>query len=109
MDAVAEVQHEHRLQPEFIELPYGTRKFTTRIFTTSFDWVFSSKLSWTNLIQYDNVSEVDGLNIRLNWIPEAGQEFFFVINHNLQDVDRDNRFHSATSDVVAKASYTFRF
>ncbi len=93
----------------FIELPYGTRKFTTRIFTTSFDWVFSAKLSWTNLIQYDNVSEVAGLNIRLNWIPEAGQEFFFVINHNLQDVDRDNEFQTATSDVVAKVSYTFRF
>ena len=71
--------------------------------------MFSSKLSWTNLIQYDNVSEVMGLNLRLNWIPEAGQELFFVINHNLQDFDRDNTFHSAASDVVAKASYTFRF
>jgi hypothetical protein len=93
----------------FIELPYGTREFTTRIITTSFDWVFSSKLSWTNLIQYDNVSEVAGLNLRLNWIPEAGREFFFVINHNLQDVDRDNTFHTASSDMVAKLSYTFRF
>jgi hypothetical protein len=93
----------------FIELPYGTQKFTTRIITTSVDWVFSAKLSWTNLIQYDNVSEVAGLNIRLNWIPEAGQEFFFVINHNLQDIDRDNSFRTATSDAVAKVSYTFRF
>jgi cellulose/xylan binding protein with CBM9 domain/uncharacterized protein DUF5916 len=93
----------------FIELPHGTQKFTTRIITTSIDWVFSSKLSWTNLIQYDNVSEIAGLNVRLNWIPEAGQEFFFVINHNLEDLDRDNSFHTATSDVVAKLSYTFRF
>ena len=93
----------------FIELPHGTQKFTTRIITTSIDWVFSSKLSWTNLIQYDNVSEIAGINMRLNWIPEAGREFFFVINHNLQDVDRDNSFQTATSDVVAKMSYTFRF
>jgi hypothetical protein len=50
-----------------------------------------------------------GLNLRLNWIPEAGRELYFVINHNMQDFDRDNRFHSVTSDVVAKASYTFRF
>ena len=70
-------------------MPNG--KFTTRIINTNFDIVFSSKLSWTNLIQYDNVSEVMGLNLRLNWIPEAGQELFFVINHNLQDFDRDNR------------------
>jgi hypothetical protein len=93
----------------YIDLPHGTQKFTTRIITTSIDWVFSSKLSWTNLIQYDNVSEIAGVNMRLNWIPEAGREFFFVINHNLQDVDRDNSFQTATSDVVAKMSYTFRF
>jgi hypothetical protein len=90
-----------------IELPGGN--FTTRIINTSFDIVFSSRLSWTNLIQYDNVSEVIGANIRLNWIPVAGRELYFVINHNLQDFDRDNTFNSLASDVVAKASYTFRF
>ncbi len=90
-----------------IDLPQGS--FTTRIVTTSFDIVFSSRLSWTNLIQYDNVSEVMGANLRINWIPEAGREVFFVINHNLEDFDRDNSFHSAAADVVAKVSYTFRF
>jgi hypothetical protein len=94
---------------QYIELPVLNGDFTTRIITQTFDIVFSSKLSWTNLIQYDNVSEVMGLNLRLNWIPEAGRELYFVINHNMQDFDRDNRFHSVTSDVVAKASYTFRF
>jgi hypothetical protein len=94
---------------QYIDLPVPNGKFTTRIITQTFDIVFSSKLSWTNLIQYDNVSEVMGLNLRFNWIPEAGQELFFVVNHNMQDLDRDNRFHSVTSDVVAKAGYTFRF
>jgi len=92
-----------------IDLPVENGKFTTRIVNTNFDIVFSSRLSWTNLIQYDNVSEVVGLNLRLNWIPEAGREMYFVINHNLQDFDEDNRFHSLAADVVAKASYTFRF
>jgi hypothetical protein len=92
-----------------IDLPMPGGKFSTRIVNTTFDVAFSSELSWTTLIQYDNVSEVMGLNLRLNWIPQAGRELFFVINHNLQDVDEDNRFHSSTSDVVAKASYTFRF
>jgi hypothetical protein len=92
-----------------IDLPVENGSFTTRIVNTNFDFVFSSRLSWTNLIQYDNVSEVVGLNLRLNWIPEAGRELFFVINHNLQDFDQDNSFHSLASDVVAKASYTFRF
>ena len=92
-----------------IDLPMLGGKFSTRIINTTFDVVFSSRLSWTNLIQYDNVSEVMGLNLRLNWIPQAGRELFFVINHNMQDFDEDNRFHSLTSDLVAKASYTFRF
>ena len=90
-----------------IELPWGD--FTTRIVSTGFDIVFSSTLSWVNLIQYDNVSETMGVNMRLHWIPEAGREVFFVINHNLEDFDRDNVFDSTTSDVVAKFSYTFRF
>jgi hypothetical protein len=92
-----------------IDLPVPNGQFTTRIVNTNFDIVFSSRLSWTNLIQYDNVSEIIGLNLRLNWIPEAGRELFFVINHNVQDFDEDNRFHSLASDIVAKASYTFRF
>jgi hypothetical protein len=47
--------------------------------------------------------------MRLHWIPEASREVFFVINHNLEDFDRDNSFHSATSDMVVKLNYTFRF
>jgi hypothetical protein len=92
-----------------IDLPIPGGKFSTRILNTTFDVAFSPELSWTTLIQYDNVSEIMGLNLRLNWIPQAGRELFFVINHNLQDFDEDNRFHSLTSDVIAKASYTFRF
>jgi hypothetical protein len=84
-------------------------KFTTRIVSAAFDVVFSSRLSWTNLIQYDNVSEVMGVNLRLNWIPQAGREVYFVINHNLEDMDKDNHFRSQTSDTVAKVNYTFRF
>jgi hypothetical protein len=90
-----------------VELPEG--KFTTRLITTGVDVVFSSTLSWVNLIQYDNVSETMGVNMRLHWIPEAGKELFFVINHTLEDFDRDNRFHTSFSDATAKVSYTFRF
>ena len=84
-------------------------KFITRLLTAGFDYIFSNTLSWVNLVQYDNVSETMGINMRLNWIPVAGQEFFFVINHNMEDYDRDNRFHTAASTVTAKMSYTFRY
>ncbi len=90
-----------------VELPEGD--FTTRLLTAGIDYVFSSSLSWVNLIQYDNVSETAGINMRLHWIPEIGKEIFFVINHTLEDYDLDNRFHSTYSDVTAKFNYTFRY
>jgi hypothetical protein len=90
-----------------IDLPQGS--FTTRLVGFRTDVAFSSKLSWTTRIQYDNVSELMGINMRLHWVPEPGREGFFVINHNLEDYDLDNRFHSALAEATVKFSYTFRF
>jgi hypothetical protein len=91
----------------YVELPQGD--FVTRLVTLGLDAVFSSTLSWVNLIQYDNVSETMGISSRLHWIPEAGREMYFVINHNLEDSDLDNRFKSQFSDAAVKLNYTFRF
>ncbi len=90
-----------------IELPEGA--FDTRLTSLRAEVVFSSKLAWVNLFQWDNVSNVLGINSRLHWIPRAGQEAFFVINHNLQDEDRDKSFHSQTADLTLKFNYTFRY
>lgn len=91
----------------YVELPAGA--FETRLTTANVDLVFSSTLSWVNLLQYDNISETIGLSSRLHWIPQAGREMFFVVNHTVEDFDLNDRFHSLVSDVAAKISYTFRF
>jgi hypothetical protein len=90
-----------------VDLPQGS--FEVRLVRVGFDIAFSPTVSWVNLIQYDNVSEIAGINMRLHWIPEAGREVFFVVNHNAEDLDRDNDFRSALSELTAKVSYTFRF
>ena len=90
-----------------VQLPAGD--FETRLVRVGLDYVFSSTMSWVNLIQYDNISETIGVNMRWHWIPEAGRELYFVINHNLADPDRDNSFASTSSDATAKLNYTFRF
>jgi len=90
-----------------IELPQGN--FITRLTSLTTEVNFSPTLNWVNLIQYDNVSEVVGLNARLVWIPTAGQEGLIVFNHSLQDRDKDNSFDSELSDINIKLSYTFRF
>ncbi|HEY5624110.1 MAG TPA: carbohydrate binding family 9 domain-containing protein [Gammaproteobacteria bacterium] len=90
-----------------IELPQG--RFISRLLGITTEVNFSSTLSWISLVQYDNDSEVLGINSRLHWIPRAGQEGFIVLNHNLQDFDKDNTFHSSFSDLSIKFNYTFRF
>ena len=90
-----------------IELPQGD--FITRLTSLGAEINFSPTLYWVNLIQYDNVSEILGINARLVWIPTAGQEGLIVFNHSLQDQDKDNSFVSELSDINVKLSYTFRF
>jgi len=90
-----------------VKLPQGD--FIVRLVTLKADIIFSSTLSWVNLIQYDNVSETAGINSRLHWIPEAGKEAFLVLNHNVQDLDRNDSFHSKNADMTFKVGYTFRF
>jgi hypothetical protein len=90
-----------------IDLPQGD--FITRLTRLTTDVNVSSTLYWVTLIQYDNVSEVIGVNTRLNWIPRAGQEGLIVLNHSLQDRDRDDAFRSELLDISVKLNYTFRF
>ena len=90
-----------------VALPYG--EFTTRLVRFSAEAVFSSRLSLVTLLQYDDISESMGINARLHWVPQAGREGFVVLNHNFEDIDLDNRFHSTGSDLALKFYYTFRF
>jgi hypothetical protein len=90
-----------------VTLPEGD--FIARLARLTLEAAFSSKLSWVNLIQYDNISESIGVNSRLHWVPQAGREGFVVLNHNLEDLDRDNEFHSSFSEATVKFGYTFRF
>ena len=90
-----------------VKLPHGD--FSTRLVQLRTDVIFSSTLSWVTLLQYDDISETMGINARLHWIPEAGREAYIVLNHNLQDFDRNNRYSSVSADLALKLNYTFRF
>ena len=94
-------------QVDDIEVPEGA--FATRLTQLTTEVVFSSALSWVNLIQWDNSSDILGINSRLHWAPQAGRDFYLVLNHSLQDLDEDGTFRSLGADLTAKASYTFRF
>ena len=59
-------------------------------------------------IQYDNVSEALGANIRLRYEPVAGRELLLILNHS-SGVELDNSLFSIGTDFIMKASYTFRY
>ncbi|MDA9909766.1 carbohydrate binding family 9 domain-containing protein [Gammaproteobacteria bacterium] len=90
-----------------ITLPQGD--FMTRLVSLNTQYAFTPNFYWVTLAQYDNISEVLGINTRLQWIPEAGQEAFIVLNYNLEDIDKDNEFQSMSTDLSVKFRYTFRF
>jgi hypothetical protein len=90
-----------------IHLPQGN--FTVRLISLQTQVSFVSTLSWSNLVQYDNVSESLGFNSRLHWIPEAGREAFLVLNYGLIDPEKDNDFVAVNADLSLKFNYTFRF
>jgi hypothetical protein len=95
------------LTEDSINLPGGD--FTLRITGINSQYAFTSTLSWSNLVQYDNVSENLGFNSRLHWIPKAGQQAFVVLNWGLIDPDKDNTFESTLADLSLKFNYTLRF
>jgi hypothetical protein len=90
-----------------ISLPQGD--FKTRLISLNTQYAFTSNLYWVSLLQYDNISEVLGINTRLQWIPKAGQEGFIVLNYNMEDFDKDNEFNSLNRDISIKFRYTFRY
>tara|TARA_R110002110_G_scaffold415781_1_gene655676 strand:+ start:28465 stop:30675 length:2211 start_codon:yes stop_codon:yes gene_type:complete len=90
-----------------VELPQGS--FIARLTSLNTQVAFTPNLYWISLLQYDNLSENMGINTRIQWIPEAGQEGFIVLNYNIADEDKDNTFHSVFSDFSIKFKYTFRY
>jgi len=104
---IGEVEHND------IELPFGN--FDTTLASLQFNFDFSPSLSWSLLGQWDDVSDSLGINSRVRWIIEPGNELFFVINQTLatadpsEDHDSNFRVRAISTDVTVKLSWTFRF
>ena len=89
-----------------VDLPSG--RFKAHLASLRTDVAFNSRWSWSNILQYNNSAEFFGVNSRLRYIPQAGREMVFVLNHGA-DVDPLNRLTSTSNDLNLKISYTFRY
>ena len=72
---------------------------------------FTPDLTWTNLVQWDSDSRAFGLNSRLRWIPEPGQEIFVVYNGSFDDptLTPSDRLERVFEELAFKVVYTMRF
>jgi len=90
-----------------IQLPAGN--FDVRLVTANANYAFTSKWSWVNLIQYDNNSSSAGINSRLRWNPEAGEDLFIVINYNFDSEGVFTNVSSEKAEIALKYTKTFRY
>ena len=92
----------------FARLPQGN--FVARILSSQVNYSGSSFLSFSNLIQYDNLSRNLGWQSRVRWTLQAGNDLFFVFGQGwIQDATGGYRFSAQDSKVSAKFQYTARF
>ncbi|MCZ6694536.1 MAG: DUF5916 domain-containing protein [Bacteroidetes bacterium] len=82
-------------------------KFNTNLvrFNGSFD--FTPSISFTTNIQFDNLSELLGINNRFRWIVTPGSDIFLVYNHNW--LNEPNELVTLERIATLKITYTHRF
>ena len=92
----------------FASLPQGS--FIARIYSSRVDYAASPFLSVSSLIQFDNRSENLGLQSRVRWTIEPGNDVFFIFGQGwVQDIERGYDFMRQDSRLAMKFQYTFRF
>lgn len=88
-----------------IRLPEGD--FDVHVGAAKAVYTFSPDLQLSLFAQYDNLSAEVGVNFRLKWIVQPGNEVFFIVNQGY-DTSLD-RFRPTRNDTSLKAAWTFRF
>lgn len=92
----------------FARLPEGS--FIARIFSTQINFAVSPFLSFSNLIQFDNRSGNLGLQSRVRWTLEPGNDVFFIFGQGwIQELGGFYDFRQQDSRLATKLQYTFRF
>jgi hypothetical protein len=81
--------------------------FVVHLASARINFLFTPMLSWTTLVQYDNVTDTIGINSRVRWIIRPGSELFVVLNQGL--IVDHSRIRRGETEPRIKLSWTFRF
>ncbi len=70
----------------------------------------TTQLSFNAITQYDNQSEIIGINCRARYIIKSGSDLFLVLNKGYQREDNNDRsFRTFKTEAVTKLGWTFQF
>lgn len=84
-----------------------TSAFALRLARVRVGINFTPDLSWSTLVQYENRTDALAAQSRIRWIVEPGREIFFVVGQDFDASPSD--FRVTSTEIIAKASWTFRF
>ena len=94
----------------FARLPEGD--FIARIYSSNIGYTVSPRLSFSNLVQYDNRSRNLGWQSRIRWTQRPGNDLFIAFNQGWVQEEDDNqslRFQVHDTKLSAKFQYSYRF
>lgn len=98
-----------RLSPEYVhtDVDLAEGSFSTDLWRFEGNFDFTNNLFLTTKIQFDNLSDLLGLNTRFRWIIRPGSDLYLVYNQNwLREFDR---FNTLQRTGAIKLSYSHRF
>ena len=97
-----------RTNQTFAHLPEG--EFIARTFTSTFNYAVSPRLSFSNLVQYDNRSRNLGWQSRVRWTLRPGSDLFVSFNQGWLAEDSGSlRLVTLDTKLAGKLQYTYRF
>lgn len=96
------------LEYEYNDIELAEGVFDTKLIQLSTDVAFNSEWAWITTAQFDNQSDLFGVNSRLQWVPKAGQEVYLIYNGGWLDED-ETGFNKIAESATIKVGYTLRF
>ncbi len=94
------------LESETNSITMGPQTVNTKAFSTRIVVDITPNLNSRTFIQWNNETDVLGINFLLHYIPKAGSDVYFVYNHLLDEADKYNTIQNTG---ILKISYLFRF
>ena len=89
-----------------VELP-GDTEFTTNLFVFRSNVDLTPDIAFTQILQYDDVSDLVGFYNRFRWTLTPGSDLFLVYTRNW--IDTGTRLVPIESQAAVKLNYTHRF